>query len=382
MIMNGTELIRSERHYDPAIAAASEAVKARIQSAYIMAIQKPRDTDEARDRILHACKRPGFAERVEFSKPVAGRSIKGPSIRFAELALREWGNIMTDVQVLYEDDAVRRTKVQVIDLETNASFSKEIQISKHVERKNAKDREIISERMNTSGEKVFIVKATEDELHNKEAAAISKALRNEGLRVIPSDIIDEALDTARRTLSDRDKKDPDAAKKAVLDSFSSIGIRPREIQRFLKHDTGSITAAELQELRGIYRAIRDGEAKWSDYLEAEAPGNGNALQGTFESTIPKGAAKKDVSAFLAALSDSNKATVEEVKAEAVQEPAKLWLIFNAWMKQKKAAAERSTLGDTAPPDLAPGECPERPGVTTFVSICDKCERREGCPVWG
>ncbi len=76
------------QYIDPAAAAAAEAAKARIQSAYIMALQKPRNADDARDRILKACKRPAFAERVEFSKPVGGKQIKGPSIRFAELALQ------------------------------------------------------------------------------------------------------------------------------------------------------------------------------------------------------------------------------------------------------------------------------------------------------
>jgi len=216
---------------DPAAFAAAEAAKARIQSAYVVALNRPRNVDQSRDRILHACKRPAFAERVEFSKPVGGRQIKGPSIRFAELALREWQNIMTDVMVIYEDQLIRRSKIMVIDLETNASFSKEIQIAKTVERKAKGDREVISERTNTSGDKVYIVKATDDELSNKEAAAISKALRNEGLRIIPADIIDEAMDVARKTLADRDKKDPDAVKKALFDSFSETGVKPKDLQK-------------------------------------------------------------------------------------------------------------------------------------------------------
>ena len=251
---------------DPAAVAAAEAAKARIQAAYIMALHKPRNADQARDRILHACKRPGFAERVEYSKPVGGKAIKGPSIRFAEVALREWQNVMVETQTIYEDEWVRRVKVFVTDLETNATFSKEIQISKTVERKSKKDREILSERLNSYNETVYVVKATDDEITNKEAAQISKVIRNEGLRLIPQDIIDEALDAARKTLKARDAKDPDAAKKALLDGFSEIGVKPIDIERFLRHKTDSITPAELHELRTMYRAIRDGEARWVDYL--------------------------------------------------------------------------------------------------------------------
>jgi len=256
---------------DPAAIAAAESAKARIQSAYIMSIQRPRNEDNSRHEILEACKRPEFAERVEYNKPVSGHKIKGPSIRFAELALRCWRNIMTNTETIFEDDKIRRVRVTVLDLETNASFSKEIQIGKTVERKNKTSREVLAERINSTGEIVYIVTATEDELQNKEAALISKAIRNEGLRIIPSDIIDEAIETARQTLSNRYSEDPKAGKKKVLDSFSTIFIKPSEIERYLKHSLDTVSPAELQDLRGIFSAIRDGEATWQDYINTKEP---------------------------------------------------------------------------------------------------------------
>ena len=270
---------------DPSAIAAGEAARARIQSAYIIAMNKPRNEDQARDRILEACKRPAFAERVEFSKPVANRTIKGPSIRFAELALREWTNIMADTQTLYEDDKVRRVRVSVLDLETNAQFCKEIQIRKTVERKNPKGHEVISERENTKGETVYIVLATDDEFHNKEAALISKALRNEGLRVIPSDITDEALETARETLRNRDAQDPKAAKKKVFDSLSSIGIKPKDVEKYLKHSVDTLSPVELENLRGMYTAIKEGSASWAEYINLpDKEGNGNQHTGADDLT--------------------------------------------------------------------------------------------------
>lgn len=252
---------------DPTAVAAAESAKARIQSAYIMAMHRPRNVDQARINILQACKRPLFAERVEYSKPVGNKAIKGPSIRFAELAVREWGNVLVESQTVYEDDFIRRIKVTCTDLETNSSHSKEIQISKTVERKKSEGREVLGERTNTNGDKVFIVKATDDELHNKEAALISKAVRNEGLRLIPSDIIDEAMDTAKATLRDRDKADPQAAKKKLLDAFAEIGIKPKDLEEYLRHKTDNVAPGELEDLRGIYRALKDGEATWADYVQ-------------------------------------------------------------------------------------------------------------------
>jgi len=50
---------------DPAAVAAAEAVRARIQAAYIVALNRPRSYDEARLRILKTCERPEFAAKVE-----------------------------------------------------------------------------------------------------------------------------------------------------------------------------------------------------------------------------------------------------------------------------------------------------------------------------
>lgn len=315
---------------DPSALAAAESAKARIQAAYIMAARKPRNADEARDRILHACRRPAFAERVEFSKPVGGKAVKGPSIRFAELALREWGNIQSDIQVIHEDDRMRRIRVSLTDLESNASFSKEIQAAKTVERRSPGDREIVGERINASGEKVYIVRATEEELDNKVSALVSKALRNEGLRLIPQDIVDEALEVARNTLLSRDKTDPSAAKKKLLDSFSEIGVKPRDIQAYLKHPTDQLTPAELQDLRGIYRAIRDGEARWADYVQPSE-------------------------------------TEELTKGKA-----------DALKRQLKAA--KTTAAPQEPKPAMSGKCPNN-GEHHPETFCQGCPERASCPAW-
>jgi hypothetical protein len=252
---------------DPAAVAAAEAAKARIQAAYIMAMQRPRSYDQSRIKILEACSRPAFAEKVEYRKPVGrGDAIVGPSIRFAELALREWGNISYENQVVYDDDLTRRINVVITDLETNTTFSASIQLAKTVERKNAVGREVVSERINSYGDKVYIVKATDDEIANKQAALVSKALRNEGLRLIPQDIIEEAIERARETVAAKDKRDPDAARKKLADAFAAIGVMPADIEAFLGHSLARCAQSEIQELRAMFSAIRDGEAKWSDYM--------------------------------------------------------------------------------------------------------------------
>ncbi len=107
----GTVQVARAQYADPAVAASAEAARARIESAYTVAYRKNRNQDEARIRILEACRRHAFAERVEFSKPVGGKILRGPSVRFAEAALRLWTNVSIETMVVHEDDYVRRLKV-------------------------------------------------------------------------------------------------------------------------------------------------------------------------------------------------------------------------------------------------------------------------------
>ena len=267
-----------QSHADPAAVAAAESVKARIQAQYLVALSHPRSYDQSRFRVMEACRRPAFADKVEYKKPVGKTTITGPSIRFAELALREWGNIDYANTVIYDDEMNRRINVVITDLETNTTFSSSIQITKTVERKDNKGRDVISERINSYGEKIYIVKATEDEVLTKQAAMISKALRNEGLRLIPQEIIEEAIDIARLTQQKDVSSNMDEARKKISDAFGGLGIQPKHLEEYLGHSMSMCVPAEITDLRAIFNAIKNGEAKWNDFVSEDEDVRGGALQ--------------------------------------------------------------------------------------------------------
>jgi len=144
---SGTEV--AQRAEQAAIYVSAQA-RAEIESAFIMALKMPRNRDQARVEILKACKNPTFAEVALYKKPVGGTSIVGPSIRFAEEMIRAWKNVKIQSMVIFEDQERRMTSLNVVDLESNISYSPKITIEKTVERKNATGREVISERLNTA----------------------------------------------------------------------------------------------------------------------------------------------------------------------------------------------------------------------------------------
>lgn len=254
-------------HADPAAVAAAEMAREQIKLAYFMAVQSPRNQREAWLRILESCKRPTFAQKAIYSKPVGGSKIEGPSIRLAEAIIREWRNIIVRTSIVYEDDQARRVSILVVDLESNLQLCREIVTPKTVERKHAKDRDIVGERLNSSGERVFIVRATEDELANRESAAISKIVRNEGLRLIPADVVEDAIAEARRTRKQAAAQDPDFAIKRLVYRFGELRVSVADLERYLGAAIDKATPDQIDDLDGILQAITDRETTWSAVME-------------------------------------------------------------------------------------------------------------------
>lgn len=273
---------------DGSAVAIAKRAEARVQSPYVMALKKPRDIEQARIKILRFCEKLSFAEKAEYAKPIDSKTIlRGPSIRFAETALREFGNIVVDMERIFEDDESACYEVSVRDVESNVAHTTQFTVRKTVERKYAKGREVLGERLNSYGDTVYIVRATEDEILNKVAALKSKAIRNEGLRLLPSDIIEEAMEACKDTRMCADKNsDPDKLKRKMIDAFAEIGVSPGQLASYLGHTLEKIQPAERQDLLSIHATIKSGEARWKDYYDDEAD------DGEEKKPKPKKAAEK------------------------------------------------------------------------------------------
>jgi len=271
------DLVNSPQRNLPAVqaetatAAAAAQATALVQARYTIAIRNPRDLDVVREKLLKECRRPGFADVARYNKPI-GDGIVGPSIRFAEAALRCMGNVVIDTLVTYDDREKRILQVCVTDLEANVPYTTSIALDKTVERKQPKQGDvIIRERLNSKNEKVFIIEATEDQLLNKQNNLISKAIRTNGLRLIPGDIVEECMDQVVVTQENRDAQDPDAARRKLFDSFTALGVTVAELKKWLGHDGATVTKKETTDLRALYTAIKDGETTWRAVMEAKFP---------------------------------------------------------------------------------------------------------------
>lgn len=250
-----------------AMAAQQKAV---VEARYKMALARPRDLDSVRQNMLKDARRPSFASVAIYHKPV-GKGIEGPSIRFVEAAIRNMTNILTETSTISEDEERRVIRVAVSDLETNTYFSQDVTVTKTVERsKLPQGEKPIRVRTNSYGKPVYILHGTDDDILNKQNSLISKAVRTLGLRLIPGDLVDEALYYVRQTMAKQDAADPDAAKNRIIDAFAQLGVPVEALKDFLGHELSSIDPTELQLLRSTYSAIKDGETTWKAVMDDKA----------------------------------------------------------------------------------------------------------------
>ncbi len=260
--------------YETASSAVAAQAKAMVESRYIMALKKPRNWDQVRQDVIRECRRPGFAHNKSayYRKPI-GQGVEGLGIRFVEVALRCMTNVLIETTMIFEDDLKEIHRVTVTDLEANTTYPLDVRVSKTVERsKPMDDGSYISVRTNSYKKLVYTVPANDDDLLNKRAALISKAIRTLGLRIIPGDIQDEGESEIKRIRSDRAAEDPAAERKAIVDDFGTVGVKASDLVDYLGHSLDQCSPAQLVDLRGIYGAICDGEATWKSVMENKAEG--------------------------------------------------------------------------------------------------------------
>lgn len=252
-----------------AIAAQSKAM---VESRYIMAMRHPRNWDAVRQELLKECRRPSFANNKSayYIKPI-GNGVEGLGIRFVEVALRCMKNVLVETTMVFEDESKEVHRVSVTDLEANITYPLDVRVSKTVERsKPMDDGSYISVRKNSYNKNTYTVPANDEDLLNKRGALISKAIRTLGLRIIPGDLCDEAEEIIKLIRHDEAARDPDAERRAIADAFSAIGVTATDLTSYLGHDLGKCSPAQLVTLRGIYGAIRDGEATWKSVMDNKA----------------------------------------------------------------------------------------------------------------
>ncbi len=232
-----------------AVAIESERAIAEAQGRLVVAKRFPRDKAKAWAAIMDECKRPGLAEDAIYSFPRGGQTVEGPSIRLAEVLARCWGNIDFGLRELSRRGAESEMEAYAWDLETNTRSVQQFTV-RHIRDTKGGGKALTDER----------------DIYEIGANQGARRMRARILAVIPGDVVDDAVAQCRRTMEGGGGQPLSDRVKAMLSTFGDIGITPRRIEARLGHSLDAITAAELVDLKGMYKAIRDNVAKAEDFF--------------------------------------------------------------------------------------------------------------------
>jgi len=247
------------------VAAMSRAT-ALVQARFMMAMHNPRNQLAIKQKLLDLCHNPSFARMSKYRLPI-GEGVIGFSIRFAEAALKEWGNMTAETYTVSDDDDKVVMHTEVLDLETNASFGGEVVVPKRVER-NREDptRLLISTRKNSRGQDVYVYAATDDESRSIRQAGVSRILRTEGLRLIPADILGDAWEAVDKTMQSGKDDSRQSKVQTLVNDFNAVGVDAKQLALYLDHDPAVLNRDEYLELTQVLAAIKDKKAKWTESL--------------------------------------------------------------------------------------------------------------------
>jgi hypothetical protein len=271
-----------------AVMAARE--KAMVEARFVVAKKFPRSMDAVRSKLLKAVERPGFADSdidkgngkqpgSAWYKLPGYDNAEGFSIRFAEECMRVMGNLDVKSSILWEDDKKRIIEVTVFDIENNIAIPKQTVLEKTMERRFVKRGEVALGTRVTSSNKVnYILPADEAEMTKKQSSAESKAIRNAILRLVPGDIQAECRRRIMEIRHGDAAKDPDGARKRMIDAFAALNVTPGDLEEYAGDDLDKLSPAQIDHMRQLHKAIKSGETTWKAVIEEvreEREGNGD-----------------------------------------------------------------------------------------------------------
>ena len=231
--------------------AATEQSRAVAEALGKLEVAKrfPRDEHDAYTRIMAACSRRGFAESALYAYPKGGQQVTGPSIRMAEMLLRNWGNAETGIKELSQKNGESEMLAYAWDLQSNTYFVKNF-VVKHERATKFKTIKL------TDARDIYEIGANNGA--RRQRATI--------LAIIPDDIVEEAVKTVKATLAGNSSEPIADRIRKMISAFNKHGVTAEMIEKYIGHESSLIDADEIVELMGVYNSINSGSYKPSQYF--------------------------------------------------------------------------------------------------------------------
>lgn len=230
-------------------AIANTRELARIQGEILMAKTYPRDINKAINLIQSDCQNFNLASKAIYQYGKGNTTIKGPSIRLAEVLARRLGNIRAGYEELDANEQQTTVRAYAYDIEANSQTERIFFVS-HT-------------RFTKQGSKL-ITDATA--VYEMVANQAQRRVRACILAQIPNDIVDYAVGMCEETMLKNINLDQ-KTRQDLLEAFKYYKVNKVMIEAKIQRNFESITVKQINDLRIIYNSIMEGVGKPQDYFD-------------------------------------------------------------------------------------------------------------------
>lgn len=233
--MSGEEVVQQVDMADPGL--AEQMAGAQIDRLIETAKRFPRSIKTFRDQSVEmATYDEETAAACQYALPRGGKTISGPSVKFAQIVAACWGNLWVQVTPVAEDKRFVTVRAVAWDVERNVCLAFDVK------------RRITNSRGHTYNDDMIGVTIN---------AAASIAYRNAVLRIVPESLSRPAMNAARDVIRG-DAKTLQERRDKMLQHFASIGVDKDRVFFALGVDSiDGIGLDEFEVLHGMATAIKN-----------------------------------------------------------------------------------------------------------------------------
>ncbi len=252
---NPYDNLPAQRSTNSLVEIESRRNAAEIMIAVEAARRFPRDPRQAFERIITDFTRVELAEEAQYEYPRGGKTIRGLSIRAAEVIVRHWGNVRRGFRVLDRVDGengkpgLSSVEAYAWDLETNAY--------------EARGLTVLHQRDKEDGAKVL---TSERDIYEHVANQAQRRVRACILAFIPSDIKDAVMLQCDKTL-ELNSPVTDETKRKLLAAFEPYGVTRKMIEARIQRNFDSISPTLYLQFKRIYASLKDEMSSPEDWFD-------------------------------------------------------------------------------------------------------------------
>ena len=214
---------------------------AELEAMVWQARHYPRDPELSTTRVLEMCRDPWLCENGVYRYQRGGQQIIGASIELASVIATEWGNFVSGVVQLPDDDSGKiAMKAYAWDIEKNRWRFRQFEVSKRHQRK-----------MNDGSTK-WITITDDRDIRERLNNVASREERNCILRALPGSLVQRSVEQCEMAWAALLREDQKVDWDAVLAKFE--GLSYREIAEVLDISEGAVESRLFRAMQRLRKA--------------------------------------------------------------------------------------------------------------------------------